>query len=133
VRMMAAVIGLFHSHCVSPVLAGRRYRSNPRAIFGADVNERLAFDFVARSILAEDKLFGFPDDLPYYRSENRTPVPVGDVVRYDSLGSGAFTKLQGANRPYLRILSCRVVLATWGRRPSRAEKGRRHDDEALAG
>src|SRR4051794_25868186 len=35
----------------------------------------------------------------------------GDIVRHEPFGSGAFIKLQGTNRPYLRILSCRVVLA----------------------
>ena len=67
---------------------GHEYRSNARAIFAADVNERLAFDFVAIFSLAEDDAFGFPDALPFYRSENRTPVPVGDIVRYEPLGVG---------------------------------------------
>jgi hypothetical protein len=44
------------------------------------VNERLAFDFVAIFSLAEDDAFGFPDALPFYRSENRTPVPVDTVI-----------------------------------------------------
>jgi hypothetical protein len=30
--------------------------------------------------LAEDDAFGFPDALPFYRSENRTPVPVDTVI-----------------------------------------------------
>jgi len=36
---MAAVIGLFHSHCVRPVLAGLKDRSNVRAIFAARIDK----------------------------------------------------------------------------------------------
>src|SRR5690349_8759124 len=57
-----------------PVSAGSKDKSNARAIFAGNVNERLAFDFVARSILAKDAAFGFPDALPDCRSENRTPA-----------------------------------------------------------
>ena len=60
-----------------------------------DVNQRLAFDFVAISILAKGDVFGFPDALADCRSENRTPVPVGDIVRYETFGSGAFPKGSG--------------------------------------
>src|SRR5690349_7658636 len=72
---MAAVIGLFHSHCVRPVLAGPPYKSNARAISAADVEERQPLDFTALSILTDDGGFGFPDASADCRSETRTPAP----------------------------------------------------------
>ena len=49
--------------CVSPVLAGRRYRSNARAIFRTVADERYLFDFIDDFISAEAGAFGFPDGL----------------------------------------------------------------------
>jgi hypothetical protein len=54
-------------------LAGHGYRSNARAIFRTVAEERYLFDFAGDFILAEERVFGFPDGWSDYRSENRTP------------------------------------------------------------
>src|SRR3954469_13597426 len=73
----------------SPTDSGSKITSTlTRKNYASQSRRGLAFDFVVISSLAEDDAFGFPDALPFYRSENRTPVPVGDLVRYEPLGVG---------------------------------------------